>query len=77
MKSIDEIPFVAFGNDELNKKDKIGNFEICPGCGKPHKVEYGNRLLGDGTRVPSKVLAFVTCPESKKSYLVGVRGKRV
>ncbi len=77
MKSIDEIPFVAFGNGELDGKEEIGEFETCPNCGKSHKVGYGNKVLKDGTKAPSKLLAFVDCPENGKTYLVGLRGKRV
>lgn len=77
MKPIEEIPFIAFGNGELDGNDEIGEFETCPNCGELHKVGYGDKVLKDGTKVPTKMLAFVDCPENGNSYLVGIDGKRI
>lgn len=72
---MNEIPFIAFGNDELDGKEEIGNTIICERCGETHEVRYGNEVLEDGTKVPSKMLAFVDCGDS--TYLVGLDGKRI
>jgi len=72
-KEDNEIPFVAFGNDELG--DDIKETIKCPGCKKKHKVKYGERVLEDGKRVPDKMLAFVNCGE--QSFLVGLDGREV
>lgn len=68
-------PFVAFGNDELSLKDELQSFEKCLRCGEMHEVRFGNRVLLDGTKEPSKALAFVNC--NNEAYLVGILGKRV
>ncbi len=67
-----KVPFIAIGNDELT--ESLGSHIICERCGKRHKVKYGMRVLEDGTKVPSKTIAFVRCGGS--TYLAGVNGKR-
>jgi len=69
------IPFIAFGNDELEKMPDLGKEAVCPHCGKKHKVEYGKKVLGDGTKVEDKTLAYVQCGD--EVYLVGVNGKDI
>ena len=61
------LPYVAFGNDELEACDKIaaGNKVTCDKCGKKHVVTEA----GDG------LLQFVKC--RGKSFLVGVSGRNV
>lgn len=70
-----KIPFISFGNDELERMPDLGEEVICPHCGKMHKVEYAKKILDDGTQVEDKTLAFVRCGD--KSYLVGVNGKDI
>ena len=41
--------------------------------GENHKIEYGEEVLKDGKKVPSKFLAFYEC--YGKSYLAGIDGK--
>ena len=65
----------AIGNDELEKNPMLGDFILCDKCGERHKIEYGETILSDGTREPSKFLAFYTCGE--KTYLAGIRGKDI
>ena len=65
----------VIGNDELDNACKIGDTIICERCGKEHKVMYGERVLEDGTKVPSKTLAYVKC--GGESYLVGIAGKDI
>jgi hypothetical protein len=69
-----DTPFIAVGNDELG--DALGDTTICPACGQPHPVEYGNRVLPDGTREPSTMLGFVKC-DNGKTYLVGLAGRSI
>lgn len=71
-----EAPYVAFGNDELTDKEDIKDFTICPKCKKSHKVKYGERVLSDGKREPSKMLGFVKC-QDESVYLVAINGKKV
>ncbi len=70
-----EIPFISFSNDELKNNEEVGNEAICPNCEGNHTVEYGDRVLEDGTKIPSKSLAFVKCDKNKALYLVGLNGK--
>lgn len=58
---------------EMNREE----YAICPNCRESHKVEYGEEILKDGTRVPSELLAFVKCIKNEEAYLVGVAGKRI
>lgn len=69
------IPFITFGNDELEKMPDLGEEIVCPHCGKKHKVEYGKKVLRDGTKVEDKMLAFVQCRD--EIYLVGVNRKDI
>jgi hypothetical protein len=65
-----EIPFVAFGNDELIDNEDVGEKAICPKCGKKHIVKYGT---DPKTKKISKIAGFVAC--GKESYLVSIKGK--
>jgi hypothetical protein len=58
------VPFLAVGNDELG--DPVGKTEICPGCKKKHRVRMLGGIGG---------LAVLQC--GKKSYLVGIKGKKI
>jgi hypothetical protein len=64
-------PFLAVCNDELGEvlKEHI----TCPNCGMDHEVEYGNRVMEDGTKRPSKMLSFYKCGD--KAYLAGINGR--
>jgi hypothetical protein len=64
----------VIGNDELAKCDDLGKTVRCK-CGKNHRVRYGEEVLEDGTRKPSKMLAFYTC--KGKTYLAGINGKEI
>ena len=55
----------------------IGEEALCGNCNQYHKVEYGNRVLEDGTKVPSKTLAFIKCTKDGTLYLVGINGKLI
>lgn len=61
---------LAIGNEEL--KEPLGDVVECPQCGQKHTVEYGEEVLKDGTKKPSKLLAFYSCGD--KSYLAGING---
>lgn len=70
------IPFVAFCNREIKNNKDIATHATCPNCGKKHDVVYGEELLKDGTRKPSKKLAFVKCSNGS-TYLIGINGKLI
>ena len=70
-------PFVAFGNDELDENAPVGSRETCPNCGELHEVGYGETVKPDGTREPSDLLAFISCPENDATYLIGIKGKLI
>lgn len=72
---MNDIPFVAIGNDELGKCKPLGKTVSCNRCGKRHKVRYGESVLKDDTKVPSKLLAYVKCNGSL--YLIGIDGKKL
>ena len=61
---------LMIGNDEL--KEPLGNAIECPHCGQQHPIEYGEEVLKDGTKKPSKLLAFYMCGD--KAYLAGING---
>ena len=44
----------AIGNDEIDAAKPLGDFILCKQCGERHRVQYGERVLANGTRVPSK-----------------------
>jgi hypothetical protein len=69
------IPFISFGNDELADKPALGTSITCPHCNQIHDIKYGDEVLPDGTRKPSKLMAFYKC--GKKIYLAGIDGKSI
>ena len=75
MAPIKEDPMYAIGNEELAELPEIGETILCPTCGQLHPVEYGEKVLPDGSKEPSLILAFYRC--GKKSYLAAVNGKSV
>lgn len=66
-------PYVAIGNDEMG--GPIGAAVKCPHCGQQHPVEYGEKVLPDGSRERSNALGFYRCGE--KSYLCALYGRDV
>lgn len=64
----------AIGNDEINKSPILdGKSTICHICGQEHDLEYGvNTETGLKTDV-----AFIQCPQTGSSYLVGIKGKDI
>ncbi len=67
----------ARSNDELDKMPPLGDMVKCGDCGKMHKVEFGQKVLADGSREPSDFLGFIKCPDTGKLYLVGMGGKQL
>lgn len=74
-RKMKDIPYVAFGNDEIDNSPILGETITCRICGKEHSVEYGDRINDDGSTTPTKSLAFFKCGD--KSYLCGVNGKDI
>lgn len=70
---MNETPHIAVGHGELNNNPDVPEIYQCPRCNKEHTVEYGDSVEKDGTKTPSKMLAFVKC--KKKTYLIGFNGK--
>ena len=70
------MPFIAFSNNELYKKESLSKFVRCPHCKELHEVAYGDEILKDGTKVPSKMLAYVNCTNGSM-YLVGLNGEYI
>ncbi len=68
-----KIPYLAVGNDELG--EVVGEKVKCIYCNDSHKVDFGEQVLDDGTKVKSKMLGFIVCPEKENAYLVAVGGK--
>jgi hypothetical protein len=68
-----KIPFVAFGNEELERSPRIssGDFIKCPKCRKMHMVRGGKDAHGKEDDV---LLAYVC---GGNSYLAGVKGRNV
>ena len=73
---IGKIPFFAIGDDELAELPRIhaGQRIACPAkCGKRHVVE----LCKDADGNECTTLQFVTCAKTDKSFLVGIKGRRL
>ena len=66
---------LAIGNDKIDTAPKLGDFILCTNCGERHRIEFGNKILEDGTKIPSKLLAFYKCGET--TYLAGINGKDI
>jgi hypothetical protein len=69
-KTEKDIPFVAFGNNELKNKPIAGKTIKCKKCGKMHKIKYGTT---DGKI--NKMVGFTEC--GKSLYMVTLDGKVV
>jgi len=64
---------LAIGNDEIRNLPPLGETIKCWMCGKRHRITYGDKVMKNGTRVPSKLRAFLKC--KGKFYLGGIEGK--
>ena len=64
---------LAIGNDELNEMPRLGITVKCWKCGKMHRVLYGDEIMKDGIKKPSRLLAFFKC--HGKLYFCGINGK--
>lgn len=62
---------LAVGANELG--EELGDTYHCPRCGEEHPIEYGEKILDDGSRIPAKTIAFVRCND--KIYLAGIDGR--
>ena len=64
---LENVPFVAFSNDELRQKPdvKAGDRIVCPHCQQTHVLKDSDPPM----------LLFYSCREH--TYLAGVRGKLV
>jgi hypothetical protein len=71
----EELPFITVSNEELASKPDIGDTIICKKCGGEHDISYGEKVLDDGTKAPSKSLAFYKCGD--EVYLAGINGKEL
>ena len=67
----------AIGNDELENNPVLEEYEKCRDCGELHKVEYGEKVHEDGSKTPCKDIAFLKCPKTGITYLIGVHGKKI
>lgn len=65
----------AIGSKELEACPPTREDEMatCPKCGELHPIGYGEEVLKDGTKIPSRMLAFVKC--GSDTYLVAINGK--
>ena len=68
--NLENEPYIAIGNGELDNNEDAGEEATCPNCGKKHKIEYGTRV---DTGEISKMLGYVSC--GKNTYLVAVDNK--
>jgi hypothetical protein len=71
----EQIPYVAFGNEEIEKSPDLQDPILCTRCGEHHNLEYGKKELPDGTWIEDNTLAFIKCGDN--SYLVGITGKDI
>lgn len=65
---------VAIGNKELAELPySIREEATCPKCWKQHKIQYGEEIMPDGSKIQSTTLGYVKC--NGKSYLVSIQNK--
>ena len=64
---------LTIGHDEIESASKLGKTIVCEMCGKRHKILYADKVLSDGSSVPSMLLAFYKC--GKEEYFAGINGK--
>lgn len=67
---MEEIPFVAFGNNEISTMPPVGETISCKRCKKKHKITYGTT---DGKE--NRMLGFVKC--GKATYLATIEGREI
>jgi hypothetical protein len=65
----------AIGNEEIDAAPVLGETVSCWICGKEHHISYGDIVNKDGTKTPSKLIAFFKC--GKQTYLAGIDGKEL
>jgi hypothetical protein len=70
-------PFVTFGNNELEAFEPIGETCKCPACGLEHTVTNAERVMEDGTKIPTNSVQFIKCTEHNKTFMVGICGKKI
>jgi len=75
----DDIPFLAVGNDELAgsptiKKGDMIEHQHTDGTWETATIEYGDKVLENGEKVKSSLLAFYTL-KNGETYLAGLGGK--
>lgn len=74
----ENIPYFTMGNDELEKKPKLGTTARCRVCGEYHEVEHGKEKdPATGEMKESRLLAFYRCPKTGKLYLAGIDGREI
>ena len=67
----------AIGKDEIDSSPALGKTSQCRDCGEMHEVQYGKTKNEADEWVESKTLAYISCPHSDSSYLVGIDGKDI
>lgn len=74
---MNEIPFVAFGNEELKQFPEVSDGDLikCPNCKKHHKLKDGRGRTNGGPWHYSTTLLVYKC--GKNSYLGAIYGKRL
>jgi phage terminase large subunit GpA-like protein len=65
---------LAIGAEQLG--EELKPYVRCPHCDDPHEVRYGSKVEPDGSLTPSRLLAYVKCPDNNRSYLVGIDGHK-
>jgi hypothetical protein len=67
---------LSIGNDELDKKPvNTSSTATCPKCKKQHEIVYGETILPNGSRKPSKTIGVVNCPDTGGTYMVEFMGR--
>jgi len=64
---------LTIGHDEIESASKLGKTIVCEMCGKRHKISYADKVLSDGSTVPSILFAFYKCGGT--AYFAGINGK--
>jgi len=60
-------------NEQKNFPDLKGESTICHICNKEHNIQYG---IDTKTGLETDI-AFIKCPQTGSSYLIGVRGRDI
>ena len=74
-QQINDVPFVAIGNDEIAALPDLGPTIKCWACGERHEVQESREIDKDGKDIGPGALNFFKCPKDGNTYMCGIGGR--